>query len=251
MTPIFWCARHVVHLVGESPSYTGVKGNRRSTFVTSASQSVRLFGVNAPEHGEKCYREATARLRKLAGGEVRVELGPRSQDRYGRRLYYVYTRDGDSIDEILVSEGLAKAWTGEISRQVAGAAEFGDTVPEPKAPTGSGPATPAPARPRTQRGPAPTAMPPERIERYQQIYQDLSSGRKAEFKRQVRLGMRKDPDVARVVRSLLGKGNEPPTDASPRWLGIYISLFEAFRRSDLPPELAPFYPRVRMPAGSR
>ncbi len=47
------------------------------TFVTSGSQSVRLFGVDTPERGEKCYREATARLRELAGGEVRVELGPR------------------------------------------------------------------------------------------------------------------------------------------------------------------------------
>ena len=35
---------------------------------------------------------------------VRVELGPQSKDRYGRLLYYVYTQDGDSIDEILVSE---------------------------------------------------------------------------------------------------------------------------------------------------
>ena len=39
------------------------------------------------------------------------ELGPRSKDRYGRLLYYVYTQAGDSIDERLVSEGLAKAWT--------------------------------------------------------------------------------------------------------------------------------------------
>lgn len=81
------------------------------TFATSGYQSVRLFGVDTPERGEQCYQEATARLRELAYGEVRVELGPRSKDRYGRLLYYVYTGDGDSIDEILVSEGLAKAWT--------------------------------------------------------------------------------------------------------------------------------------------
>ena len=81
------------------------------TFTTTGDQSVRLFGVDTPERGEKCYREATTRLRELAGEAVRVELGPRSQDRYGRLLYYVYTQDGDSIDEILVSEGLAKAWT--------------------------------------------------------------------------------------------------------------------------------------------
>ena len=80
------------------------------TFTTSGNQSVRLFGVDTPERGEPCYREATDRLRELASGEVRVELGPRSKDRYGRLLCYVYTQDGDSIDEILVSEGLAKAW---------------------------------------------------------------------------------------------------------------------------------------------
>jgi len=81
------------------------------TFTTTGNRSVRLFGVDTPERGEKCYNEATERLRELAGGGVRVELGPRSQDRYGRLLYYVYTQNGDSIDEILVSEGLAKAWT--------------------------------------------------------------------------------------------------------------------------------------------
>ncbi len=81
------------------------------TFATTGNQSVRLFGVDTPERSERCYEEATARLRELAGDEVRVELGPRSRDRYGRLLYYVYTQDGDSIDEILVSEGLAKAWT--------------------------------------------------------------------------------------------------------------------------------------------
>ena len=57
------------------------------TFTTSGNQSVRLFEVDTPERGEKCYREATARLRELAGGEVRVELGPRSRDRYERLLY--------------------------------------------------------------------------------------------------------------------------------------------------------------------
>ncbi len=73
-------------------------------------QNVRPIGVDTPERGEKCYREATSRLRELAGGEVRVELSPRSKDRYGRLLYYVYTQDGDSIDEKSIGEGLGKAW---------------------------------------------------------------------------------------------------------------------------------------------
>ncbi len=43
------------------------------------------------------------------GGRVRKEFGPRSKDRYGRLLYYVYTEDGESIDEMLISEGLGEA----------------------------------------------------------------------------------------------------------------------------------------------
>lgn len=42
---------------------------------------------------------------------MRAELGLRSRDRYGRLLYYVYSQDGDSIDEKLIREGLGEAWT--------------------------------------------------------------------------------------------------------------------------------------------
>ena len=80
------------------------------TFVSGPFR-VRLFGVDTPEVGQRCASEATARLRKLAGVNVRVELGPRAEDRFGRLLYYVYTDSGDSIDETLVAEGLAVAWT--------------------------------------------------------------------------------------------------------------------------------------------
>ena len=79
------------------------------TFVSGPFR-VRLFGIDAPEVGERCSSEATARLRALAGSNLRVELGPRTEDRFGRLLYYVYTDAGDSIDETLVAEGLAVAW---------------------------------------------------------------------------------------------------------------------------------------------
>jgi len=80
------------------------------TFVGSGNQRVRLFRVDTPERGEKCFGEATDRLEELASDQVRVELGPRGQDTYGRNLFYVYTEDGRSIDELLVREGLAEAW---------------------------------------------------------------------------------------------------------------------------------------------
>ena len=50
-------------------------------------------------------------MNELAGGTVRLEDGPREADQFGRRLAYAYTKDGLSIDEILVREGLAIAWT--------------------------------------------------------------------------------------------------------------------------------------------
>lgn len=72
---------------------------------------VRVYGIDTPERGKLCYAEATERLRQLAKGAVRLEDGPRLQDRYGRRLAYLYTDDGLSIDMLMVGEGLAEAWT--------------------------------------------------------------------------------------------------------------------------------------------
>ena len=77
----------------------------------STSGKVRLFGIDTPEKGEPCFFEAKNRLTKLAGSRIRVEDGPREQDRYGRLLFYIYTEQGESIDEIMVTEGLAHAWT--------------------------------------------------------------------------------------------------------------------------------------------
>ena len=77
----------------------------------TTSGRVRLFGVDTPEVGQRCESEATGRLNELAGNSVRLEDGSRLIDQFGRRLAYVYTEDGDSIDEILVREGLGTAWT--------------------------------------------------------------------------------------------------------------------------------------------
>jgi len=76
----------------------------------STTGTVRLFGVDTPERGQRCYQEATVTLRKLAGAVVRVQRGPRIVDSYGRLLYYVYTPSGASIDEALIRGGLGKAW---------------------------------------------------------------------------------------------------------------------------------------------
>lgn len=81
---------------------------------------VRVADIDAPEISEpKCALElalgnrATERLIELVNQgpfEIRVWPG-RDKDRYGRALR-VLMRDGHSIGDILVSEGLARTWTG-------------------------------------------------------------------------------------------------------------------------------------------
>ena len=78
--------------------------------LVSGSTLIRLYGIDAPEVGDRCADGATERLKDLAGSEVRIELGPRSTDVYQRTLGYLYTADGNSIDEELVAEGHAVAW---------------------------------------------------------------------------------------------------------------------------------------------
>ena len=83
------------------------------TVISPSDRVVRLFGVDAPEEGQRCAAEATKRLRELAGTTIRLEDGPTPTDEFGRMSAYAYTLDGVSIDEILVREGLANASTGK------------------------------------------------------------------------------------------------------------------------------------------
>lgn len=81
---------------------------------------VRVADIDAPEVSEpKCASElalgnrATERLIELVNQgsfELQAWAG-RDKDRYGRALR-VLVRDGHSLGDILVSEGLARTWTG-------------------------------------------------------------------------------------------------------------------------------------------
>jgi len=81
---------------------------------------IRVADIDAPEISEpKCASElalgnrATERLIELVNqGSFEMRAWPgRDKDRYGRPLR-VLVRDGHSLGEILVSEGLARTWTG-------------------------------------------------------------------------------------------------------------------------------------------
>lgn len=81
---------------------------------------VRLYGVDTPERGERCFREASDRLAALAGEQVQLLPDERLTDRFGRELRYVYAADGTLIDEQLVAEGYGLAWTddGRLREQI-------------------------------------------------------------------------------------------------------------------------------------
>jgi endonuclease YncB( thermonuclease family) len=81
---------------------------------------IRIADIDTPEVGQpKCSSEAalgaraTKRLLQLvnAGPFVIEGLGSRDEDKYGRKLR-VLLRNGRSIGDILVSEGLARTWSG-------------------------------------------------------------------------------------------------------------------------------------------
>ena len=81
---------------------------------------IRLQDIDAPEtHSPKCAAEAalgrpaTLRLLELvnAGPFELVQTGVRDEDRYGRKLR-VLARDGRSLADTLIAEGLARSWDG-------------------------------------------------------------------------------------------------------------------------------------------
>ena len=80
---------------------------------------VRFYGVDTPERGDRCFKEATDRTRVLAGKQVQLVPDARLQDSFKRELRYVYTATGESIDAALIREGLALAWREDGSQRAA------------------------------------------------------------------------------------------------------------------------------------
>lgn len=81
---------------------------------------IRIADIDTPEVGEpKCASEAalgaraTKRLLQLVNaGPFEIKSWPgRDEDKYGRKLR-VFVRNGRSLGDLLVSEGLARTWTG-------------------------------------------------------------------------------------------------------------------------------------------
>lgn len=81
-------------------------------------ERIRIADIDTPEIAGQCpfeiaaARRATDRLRVLlAAGPFELRRSGRDEDVYGRKLRIV-TRNGRSLGDQLVREGLARTWTG-------------------------------------------------------------------------------------------------------------------------------------------
>ncbi len=84
--------------------------------LASDAEAVRIFNIDAPEIEGQCAYESDLaqrsknRLAALLAGE-RVEIQRQGTDRYGRTLAALSVNGVDAGD-VLVSEGLARTWSG-------------------------------------------------------------------------------------------------------------------------------------------
>lgn len=83
-------------------------------------EKIRVADINTPEVSQprcaaeaRLAAEATQRFRSLLNaGPIELRRGTRDEDRYGRKLRTVH-RNGRSLGETLVAEGLAHPWRGQ------------------------------------------------------------------------------------------------------------------------------------------
>jgi micrococcal nuclease len=109
----------------ESASFSLCGGGARVNCVVDGDafwyrgDKIRVADINTPEvSSPECAaeaalgRRATGRLHALLNaGPFTLESIERDRDRYGRQLRVV-TRGGESLGDVLVSEGLAEEWAG-------------------------------------------------------------------------------------------------------------------------------------------
>lgn len=88
--------------------------------IAGKTETIRLIGIDTPETkdprvGVQCFGvAASSKMSELVSGKwVRLEADTQSddRDRYGRLLRYVYLEDGTFINEQMVSQGYAFAYT--------------------------------------------------------------------------------------------------------------------------------------------
>jgi endonuclease YncB( thermonuclease family) len=102
-------------VIDEDPTPEGlvtrvIDGSTLDAQVNGNRVAIGYLGVDTAPANQPCGQAALERNRELAGERVLLMTDPNYEfDAIGRRLYYAFTVDGLSIDEILVREGLGRA----------------------------------------------------------------------------------------------------------------------------------------------
>ena len=104
--------------VSQFDQTTGVKSVvDGDTIVLSDGRKVRFIGINTPEIGRKgkksepLAQKARKRVLELLGEKpsVKLRVGVDKKDRYGRLLAHIFTAQGESVEAVLIREGLGFA----------------------------------------------------------------------------------------------------------------------------------------------
>lgn len=110
LIPILLLLRFVADIGDKAPGiYTVIKIIDGDTVELAGRETVRLVGIDTPEHGEPYSEKAKAFLADLIlDRRVRIETGYRKRGEYGRLLGYVY------IDTLFVNAEILRQGLGHI-----------------------------------------------------------------------------------------------------------------------------------------
>lgn len=90
-------------------------GDTVSLIIDKKREKVRLIGVDAPEIGQKPWGDEAKKhletLLKSADWKVRPEFDVERRDKYGRLLAYLWTKDDNMINLLMVKNGYAMLFT--------------------------------------------------------------------------------------------------------------------------------------------
>jgi endonuclease YncB( thermonuclease family) len=89
-----------------------IDGDTADVAIDGKLYRVRYYGIDTPERGQRCFREATDRNQQLVEIDANIYLlkDAREFDENGRLLAYVFLKDGTSVDATLIAEGYGEAW---------------------------------------------------------------------------------------------------------------------------------------------
>ena len=103
-TPVIAFEARVVHVAdGDTITIEPIEGGKR--------ERVRLHGIDAPETNQPYGQAAKAYVTNAVLFKVvDVQATPQGRDRYGRIIAVIAIPDVGSLQEMLLSEGLAWVW---------------------------------------------------------------------------------------------------------------------------------------------